>query len=1146
MIGEFQLFETNLSGIHLIEAGAGTGKTYNITGLYIRSLLERKLLPSSLLVLTFTKPATAELRSRIRMRIRETIDVLKGAKPTDDFLRTCQQRYQSAENIAHLKKAYSEFDECVISTIHGFCQRILNDFPIEFSLPSSFEIVTDPNTLHQEAIDSVWRSLIIKNERTISAPLLELIAANYQNPDKMFALLKPVLDQPYASLKPETKNLTDFDSDLQNIRTQFNALKKAWAQDKEALTAIVISAAVNKNKYQNIDQRIEEVEAWIEGGNPFAIVPTKLPTFGNDLPSIGLRKNQQVETLSLYNAVDSYLIAKASIEPAKTSFLALFINLLRTKIAALKEERRLLTYQDLLLHVEQGLVENPALAQRLRKQFSVALVDEFQDTDSIQYSIFNRIYKDAKSEGLFMIGDPKQAIYRFRNADIHTYLRAKKDAPEKNRYTLSYNYRSSQALLRGLNKLFQSSEHPFKMDGLEFVEAKYPHEEENQEQELFINAKRVPAFQLFSYNGGAEPIKTIDQKREVVYNSTVTEICRLLSGQAKLGQRPVQANDIAILVPKHKQAQEVQNKLAEKGIKSIINSKESVFKSPEAISLQLVLTAILQPGNERLIRAALLSSFIALPASELQVFQNKEEDWADQVAIFYTLNKRWKKWGFLDFANELLRTFDIERTLSKQPTAERAITNLFHLIELLGKEYVHAKPAPQTLLGYLNQKISDENTKGNDEDLIRLESDEELIQILTIHASKGLEFPIVFCPFLWDLKPKTRNKPLPSISNGSTTSVILETEGDMATAVDAQITEELNAEFIRLIYVAITRAESACFLHLMQSEKTAFTEFMDPVIDDLKSGNEAFMALRSMSFESIPVPENKWKPEHSRIQAYQRTNLYDVPKILSFSQLSGSDSVDETEEIGFDFDDDQTEKTEMETDAKTMFTLPKGKETGTFLHTLFEEIDFTDPRTIEPVLNEELENYPKLKAWHKPLLKQVHEAVKHPLFSECSLQQISKDNRIVEMEFHFPLENSPTKQMLSIIRGDIVEDEALEQGYLKGFIDLIFHYKQQYFILDYKSNYLGDQFSDYSKQALSEQMKHSNYDLQYHIYTLALHRFLELRIPEYSYETHFGGAIYFFLRGMNPLEPTSGVFIHKPDFKLIQQLNKLVKGERNV
>lgn len=1172
---EFNLFEAPISGISLVEAGAGTGKTYTIASLYIRIILEKGLMPSRILVLTYTEAATSELKSRLRARIKDCISVLSGKDSKDPFLQSIKSRYDSGK-VEILKKALYQFDEASISTIHGFCQKLLKEESLVFGVSANFEILADEKIVLQDIVDSYWREFLIASESEFSKALIHFITYLGYSPDKLFERVRLLIGKPYVKSVPIIGSKDTFETIYDSLVKYFNVLCSTFRKEEEQILEILNGEVLNGSKYKNRDRYFREVKQWITVANLPIIPPERLYLFSSFMNGEGKKKASVVPFLETHKASDNFLDIYEKLNKLEAFWLEEASGQIEKRYKEQKKEHDLLTYSDLLTVVEEGISKSDkGILKKLRTAFPVALIDEFQDTDPIQYSIFKQIYTSESGATLFMIGDPKQAIYSFRGADIFTYLKAKGDAFPDQRYSLSSNYRSSKSMIKAVNEFFQVSPSPFFIDGLHFSEAQFPDIKATGAAQLFEEDTSVPPLQfihLHLNNESAEEVRTTISK------SVSNEIAHLLTNSFLIEDRKVEQEDIAVLVRTHFQAKEIQESLREKGIKSIIKSKESVFKSQESDELFLILSAIIDPGFEDGVRAALATEALGFHSTQILELLSNEQAWSNVIVQFLELNRLWKERGFSRMSDKLGNNFSIEFNFGELLDSERRITNWNHLLELLGSYERDQQLRPQVLWNYFRAKKEDENS-GSDEELIRLENDEKLVQIVTMHSSKGLEYPIVICPYLWE-GIDTDNDPLFFFHDLNGDSFVdIGTEDTTRNENKGFQLQELLSERIRLTYVALTRSESACFVYLVEGKNFELSPIASLIQgrEILKERLSDKLLLDTRKYKSIHSGSVEWIVEsirkHSessnwifrdtisdqffleqldlennqqfKVEPFYRNSISSVRRITSFSSLTSSKSTHALDgREGYDYDQILSSTQQEDINEVTIFSLPKGAKTGTLLHELFEQVVISKMENLDSVITEKLKSHGFDEKWKPVLEKLVRDTLDHFLLEKIQLNKLAPQQCLIEMEFHFPVSNISPNKILKIIReNDSTNESPSISGFMKGFIDLIFEEEGKYYILDYKSNFLGNFFQDYSQNHIKDEILHSSYDMQYHIYGVALHRMLKATLKEYKYEDHFGGVVYLFLRGIDTTQKGSGVYFHKPNKTSIEELDSYFELE---
>ncbi|WP_445666083.1 exodeoxyribonuclease V subunit beta [Fodinibius sp. AD559] len=1198
---ELQPFEISFSGINLIEASAGTGKTYNITSLYIRALIEQEIPVSKILVVTYTEAATKELKDRLLQRMREAVSVLKNgevANKQDQFLHELLHHTDERDHaIEQLEKAIRSFDESAVYTIHGFCYQALQEQAFESRAMYDAELIGDDSELVLEAVDDYWRNWVAEvSEHPNKQPLFNLLLDNGYEPEKLAKELGPHLGKPYLKVLPENiPSVSEIEGTLQELHAIFKKLQDSWLSNREEILSLLLSDSLNGRKY-----RKDYLASWFEYMDDFlssefvTIKPfDQFANFSRSMLEENLNKGyDEIPSHPFFDLTEEYLSMLDSVLGFETTFKKNLIEYLWDELEQKKEDLQVLSYDDLLLRLRNALVDGDhgdILSDKLREKYPIAMVDEFQDTDPSQYEIFSRIFADQPESALFMIGDPKQSIYSFRGADVFSYLKAKRDAPGENTYDLGRNFRSVPKLLEGFNTLFGEHDNPFILDRISYDTVE-PGMDADHYNELLEHGESHPPIRFRNIALGERDQFNKKEAAELAAEDTAQEIYRLIEEgkveEAIIGEKKVEAKDIAVLVRTHKQAALMSEVLREKGIKSVQYSQESVFESEEAHQLEIFLKAVTEPTNENLITTALAMPLVSYSANDLIDLKEDEEQWVSILDQFAEWHRIWQEKGFSPMFRSVIKEANISEHLIGYPVGERKVTNLLHLGELMQAEAQQQKEGMRSLVKWLARKRKEESGD-RDEEQLRLESDQELVKIVTMHRSKGLEYPIVFCPFLWyGPRYQDQGKPLVYHDPHDFERTYLDLNGKFDSDRNEKrllVAREELAESLRLAYVAMTRAEHCCYLSWAYAKRSEFSPLghllSDPEkCDDLlkETIEQSYNAVGYQQFESEikrlcedypslftmdtpPLTESLNKQSdlfdtkndlQLSVRRFDRvTPITTSYEVSSFSSLSSWMEEDDPDVPDYDQFTDYGELEEPATDQpekKTMFTFPKGPQPGTCIHNIFENY-FSNSEDKHEVITNQLQLNGIDLEWENTVSEMLDLVLHKSLHQDIKGLSLSvvKDSQIPEMEFYYQNEEIETRNLLSIIRNGAAphwENKGrAASGFLKGFIDLTFEFDGKYYLLDYKTNYLGDTITDYHQDELQKEMREASYDLQYHIYTVALHRFLKKRVPGYSYNKHFGGAFYLFLRGMNK-EDSEGIFFDRPDEQVIITLNEYIKG----
>lgn len=1171
MVNSFNASTVTLSDLNLIEASAGTGKTFTLAELYCRLVIEKDLTVEQILVVTYTRAATEELRSRLREKLVDTRNELE--EEADERSLLVRQK---------LNLAIQSFDEAAVFTIHGFCQRVLGDFAFESGLAFDIELIGDDHALLQAAVDDFWRRHISIADHK----LVRYLLAQRQSPEALLKSIRPLLGKPYLHYLPIDD--VDVDKVHQQAKTQFEKLKMLWSDEQDKITATLQNRALlNGNMY-----RTKSVEKWLlllVELLSYEDVPLKLFAGFDRFTPIklqdALKKDQQLPELAFWEAskqleeIVEHVQAAQALQYQHLRF-SLLIELLTT-LKKEKQQQRVQSYDDLLLNLERALEGSRGdwLVARLRQQYPAALIDEFQDTDPVQYASFSRIYADS-SLPVFLVGDPKQAIYSFRGADIFTYLSAKKSTQHE--HTLGTNWRSHPDLVNAVNTILNSKDKPFIYEGIPF----HPVKASRENKSILTTLNSNSALQ-FLWLDSSEPMGKVEMT-QLAANGTANEIAVLLnqadSSEAILLEKksekpiPVSGGDIAILVRNHDQAHIVQQCLQMRGINSVQQGRDNVFSSKEALMLERVLFAISEPQNQRLITVALSTELWGLNASELYELQQNEQEWSAQLDLFYDLHQLWLKHGFMRAFRHLMNKISGQQQLLKLTEGERKLTNLLHLCELIQTQCSQQQYGMEKVLHWVSsrRKSIDPNDESGQ---LRLESDEQLVKIITIHKSKGLEYPIVFCPFLWDSKLRSTNKEVISFHaiDDDYRGHVAFSEPSLSAARESIALEE-RAEDLRLLYVALTRARERCVIswgHVDAAMGSALFSLLHPELEELDR-EEMLAQVRSLAAGSkgtisLDIIEKKEPVIYKGVKSNKRKFaakkfkrfIHQPWRIGSFSALTGSHDAEVP-----DYDSPASNESVVTLEAnnaaaRDRFTFPRGAHAGTCLHAIFEHWDFAsdDHDAMQVLVSRTLLQYGFDESWTAAVCRWVREVIATSLDNTSGqsffkLADLSQDKRLDELSFYFPVTgltvDSLQKCLLPLLTAESPLAQVISQlkfsslsGFMKGFIDLVYESQGRFYIVDYKSNWLGMSQGAYQQDVLDQAMIAHDYPLQYLIYSLALHRYLRLRLSDYDPDVHLGGAYYLFIRGMKPNWGQSGIFFDKPKVEVLDALDHCLQGLTN-
>lgn len=1220
-------------GSRLIEASAGTGKTYTISGLYLRLLLgdglSEPLSCEQILVVTFTNAATEELRDRIRRRIQVAFKCFLGLEINDPFVQALYDKTLESERAIALRRfdlALKSLDEAAIFTIHGFCQRILADLAFESSLLFESDFTLDDSEFLHHAVRDFWREACYP----LPEYLAQIIASEFGDPDGLVKQLRALLG---ASQAKPLKPVQPFARLAESLSQSVQRFKLAWPRGRDALLALLHSLPLNgqrfgkaSDNYPKLAEMFDQLDNFIACGH--GLPPLKVLE-ALSLSELKLNKGGVLPSASEAPLLDHMEQLATLINAIKPAFLFSAKQGISERFAKQKQLKNVLTPDDLLTTLAAAMQANPdTLPKAVASRFPVALIDEFQDTDPLQFAIFSGIYQtrlgveaqnstavepkartDSKLS-LLMIGDPKQAIYAFRGADIYTYIEARRQTQAH--YFLDTNYRSSRNLVAGVNHLFAQHSNPFISQSIPFDRVKTPASE--AAKLLVESTANSAALRLKLLREGETGLNKASA-RQTLAEDTAAEITRLLTeaanGQCHTPKGPLIAKDIAILVRDRNEAAVMKTALSKRQIGAVFLSRDSVFDTVEAREMALILRALASPKDERALRSALATALLGYSAEQIHAFNQDEEQRQMLLEQFFALHQIWQKRGImpalLSLANathmvaRLLQTPSFTATAdqdSEEPdeasNGERRLTDFRHLAELLQQKATEIDGI-SALLNWYEQQLID-NT-GADEQQLRLESEQNLVQIVTIHKSKGLEYPVCFIPFV-SLARDNRRRPTPMLYHRTDADGAQELVWDIEGTDEGweQAKQETLAEDLRLLYVALTRPVYLCYLYIAnhsrmlkagiksQLHETAIGYLLgitDANCDFARLHNAAQALLngvesnaQAISVECVAdnIADSKLhtgEMQSHTLNARNVTRQYRTPwRVGSYSGLiknaphaKASPGADDEVSAVFGAEPANSLSESSWQDSADMPQLPllnrfsfeRGANAGSFMHLVLELIDFTQAEIDLPrELPKAMLQYGIAPEWQTVLQDWYMEILQAPLAlmaqdnqlinPDLCLAALAPQHTLVEMEFYLPL-NQLRDAELNQLLGQFGYDTALHfdelQGMLKGFIDLTFEYQGQFYIADYKSNHLGDTIQAYHYGALKQAISDHRYDLQYILYSLALHRYLAMRLPNYDYDTHIGGCYYLFLRGMSVQYPGFGVYYDKPPKALILALDAL-------
>ncbi len=1272
-------FQAPLDADLLIEASAGTGKTYALTTLVARLIVEEDRGIDELLVVTFTVAAAGELRARIRGTLHTARRAASGtdARSGDDDqaarLRQSWRRADVKDEQARerLVRALRDIDRATITTIHGFCQQALGEFALPAGIPFSFEVSGDDALAVGDGVRDFWRRRMVGE----SIALLEYAKSKSFVPGEPTTPWTERTTEWVARQHARPQEIRGVPGNLEeDLRTKkeewtgaLRAVEQAWAAGgRSALLKVVHQHSWRKGKRP--DQDIAALVSALDSGAAEDLAPDFVGRFGHKKLTPRLFKNDPPPDDA--HIFDIFQLVGDRWEAYAQTWLAgqrrrLLEGVRNTFHHNAWADRRL-GFDALLVELHRALdgERGPELARRIRSRYPIGLIDEFQDTDRLQAEIFSRIYLgghkpsdvgsgdgragegnsdngnpsdgslrgDPASGRLFVVGDPKQSIYRFRGADVFAYLETQdRLSASRAPLRLEHNYRSTPGLIRAVGELF-SRPTPFVLPAFTFEPSK-PAPREHAGLDVDGEGDSAPFQFVLIPKRPAEKRNKSDLTR-LAARQAASEIARLIALGAEGGAALVPADKgsrerlagrhIAVLVRTGAQGKAVAEALRSLEIGSVELGTDSIFDSAEADALHRLLRALCLDGSEynaaSLLRGALAADLFGLDMRELAGLRDDDDAWDHWRGLAREWADVWQQQGIATLMRRILfgGEPDCSANLLRYPDGPRRLTNYLHLSDLLHEAEIRRRPSRHGLVDWFRQSRADSRTSDETAQL-RLDSDEDLVKIVTVHRAKGLEFPIVFYPFAWDGREpkKGRNrKPTAEYYDPDRKTPVLDLRPSDE-AYDRERVEE-HADELRLLYVALTRARfrnvvtwaaeqraehapMAWLLHnrtrsVVDDPAQALTDNAKHVknlepsewreeVHGFAARAPRLISIREIDAEASPAPAAPEPADTDELAvrelgrelklirqrtSYSALSADAIPRVPAHDAEGSAPAVPappasprmpvrDRDEVDLVQPGETIAVEAPETEASpeeagpSIFSLPAGGRTGRCLHEIFERLlGSPEPPELEEACADALARHGFGQQWLPVARSLVANALDTPLMRPGEAGGVFRlsdlEAAIAEMEFHLPLPALGRPELGRCLKEHgynhriAQDDDARIEGFLHGFIDLAACHEGRWYVIDYKSNRLGPDLSAYSDRALADAMREHGYHLQYLLYLTALHRLLRLRLPDYDYDRHIGGAFYLFLRGMRPNVPGSGVFRDRPTRDCIEALDACLGG----
>ena len=1208
-------------GIRLLEASAGTGKTFALAHLVLRLLSEgpRPLAIEQLLVVTFTDAAAAELRDRIARRLQEALNLLECAaaatppmrqpdQPLADWLTAQGAVNQSATQRGRLLLALEQLERADITTIHGFCRRTLQRQALEAGLGPAVGLETRATERREQIVQDYWQ------QQVLPLPLGQLagLLKRQIDQERLARLLRDLDGDPALELDPlppAIKAEQALAPQLQELwQANWQRFTQLWAADSAALEESV-AALARSAKAEGLDykpyrlkakaDKLERVQAWIDGleGTPSYEALLTLPelrTYFHPGPVAKVVATLDGEGNRLPQAALLEAVA-ALVDGTAELVLLHFGHWGRAELARRRERSGEMSYGQLLEQLDPGdggdAPPHPTpLLAAVASRYRAALIDEFQDTDPIQWRILQTAFTGAPARHLLvMVGDPKQAIYRFRGGELATYRLAADQADQ--REGLMENRRSSEGLIAGLNALMEP--------GLVRSQLAVP--------PVLCRARG----ERLLLNEGEQPLQLLAIEPDQL-EAQVAALCQgllerdleLKKGEGTAQRRRLTPGDICLLVSRHSQAEAVRVALERRGLPSRLVSNADVFASEGALALQRLLDALANPGDPGRLRLLAASSLLGWTASQLAA--TEPQDWDALADTLSRLAELLPRQGITAVLGQLLGG----DCLARLALRGRALGDLQQAAELVQEQMHRQGLQAAAAADWLRNLRLQEERQVPEEHLCRSAAAESAIAVVTVHRSKGLEFPVVICPYLWKGPPAPRagskaagRRWRPPGSERPRFDLHLNPHWGAGRAAALHDQQAALQEVERLAYVACTRACHLLVLGWPGPERAEAGNPLSPWLLENGDGPPRTLPLQQLNTADLPPAERRWRPGPPEgelaLGPVPQRSLDSRWGRASYSAWThgGAALPPELSEEGRDNDalsrdgdtDTRAAAVEQHASLGPLAHFPRGAGPGDALHRMLEQIDYPalatgDQDGCRLVVQRELERAGLAAELADSVVAGLQQLVLCPLGGELGgfrLADLPPASWLNEMNFDLPLavprDRLVRSSGLAAVFGrhpggrfghayarQLQGLSVASRGFLTGSIDLVFRCGERWWVADWKSNWIGRRDGrgaviscgphDYSQEAMESLMASNHYPLQAHLYLVALHRYLRWRLPGYTPEQHLGGYAYVFLRGV-PASPSTpmptqagievsavpGVLVERPPLPRLLELDALLR-----
>ena len=1134
-----------LDKLTLVEAAAGTGKTHNIQNIVVRLLVEQELAVESIAVVTYSEAAANELRVKLRTIIQETADTACGKIHSERALRLI--RAMESRNIPRtavhqrLRVALLDFDKAPVGTIHSFCRGLLGDFAFESGEDFNPELLADSGDLRDAFAADAFRSLCYGGDHaSLYTRILDL--DNLKKLVRLKSGRRGLKILPESEFKDGTAP-SRFEGSLEEISGEF-------------LTQWDSFRNLNKGKLAELDNLVDgrKLAAGTLVESFKDMVPRKIPA-KDDMALIAKLLPEHVKAAAKKNCaaqVDEIVSASPLFSAAeKLTLLWKELNVSLRDEALGRALRRYENYKrkhnqitfDDMIHRACDALEDRNFIDAVTARLRAGVIDEFQDTDPVQWKIFHSLFGDST---LFLVGDPRQAIYGFRGGDIATYLAARESVPEDRRFTLTTNYRSCAPLVGEVNRWFGGHACGFAHPGIQLPEIGIPDDPELRTAPFLVDGKPDES-----------PLRVVECGREALEDTAADAVLSLLTSEKTTlpDGKKLRPGDIAVLVRSWQSAKDVREKLRDRNIPCSLYKTGNVFLSSSAEDLQTVLTGILDASNQAAVKAALVTPICGVSLRELA---RSPELPAPRSSDIADLKQIWQDSSFYGMFKELLKRFDTESRFAVARDGLRQLTDLIQLGDLLHQESSRRRLSPRALLDHL---VYCRTMTGPEQFPCEQENDGDAVIICTEHGSKGLQYPVVVLPCLNSSSGKA-----PEVYHRNGEIVADTADGrDETPARDEQLQEEL-----RLAYVAMTRARHACTIIASPPGRNKLTPLNwlwyrredavqpgESPSGRLKNCLPGERRLPEDLLTDIPPADTPYRPAGNPAPFAARPLPSPLPPPLTVTSYTALSPAHGTRSgTGRIMDDDEPADDSgagLPADKDAPPERLRGKLFGLLLHGIMEKLDFhADQQEIRAIVEREIPLSNPSSAELDYTVSVIVRTLDLQLFPGMRLADIPPEKRRAEMRFHFSFDNAFRKGELTRRAAEYIsrftpidygdDQEFCPGGYVTGSLDLFFEHGGKYFVLDWKSNLLAD----YSRNSLAVSIAESCYQLQYLIYLAALIRYLKQRLRlgvfgREEYEKYIGGVFYIYMRGASAASPTDGVFFDRPAYADVEKISEVLK-----